>query len=301
MITSSFHVFFKFQYLKNSLKGQAEKALGEWQLSDVNYEKAWKRLKELYEREYQTSNQLLSRLVDLPRLEQPNGFQIEKYCNITHEVLRQLEGLNHPVEHYNQIFVHLLHNRLDVETVKAWELKRDSEKPKLQDILNFLDHQAKAMSGVHLKETKNVKSSEKNYSTRNNEIFERKSNLKTIGLTKPMHKSEKSSDAPSKCKVCNEAFHPLYRCEKFKAMNVNDRKRVVRENELCNNCLKPFHMSKDCFGKPCARCDKKHNSLLCLENPNNKLVSSIQSKVNKQKGAKKQPQLKQEKSTNSKD
>lgn len=50
---------FKFQYLQKSLEGQAAAALGEWQLSDENYNEAWDRLKELYEREYQTSRQIL--------------------------------------------------------------------------------------------------------------------------------------------------------------------------------------------------------------------------------------------------
>lgn len=73
---------------------------------------------------------------------------------------------------------------------------------------------------------------------------------------------------------------------KFKEISLPERKKVTRENELCHNCLKPFHVSKDCFGKECVRCNKKHNSLLCPENPQNKLVSSIQLKSNNRKGKK---------------
>lgn len=291
---------FKFQYLKSSLKGQAASALGEWQLSDENYNEAWARLKELYEREYQTSRQLLWKIIDLPRLEQPNGFQLQKYCNIMHEVLRQWRSLKYPVEHYDMILVHLLHDRLDAETSKAWELKRESERPSLQNMLKFLDSQAKAVSGVHFFESKNVKSSKKN-SANNSGNFERKSNLKRIGLPKPGGKFEKSSNGPTKCLVCEEPYHPLFRCEKFKNMNVPERKRVVRDHELCNNCFKPFHVSKDCFGKPCVRCDKKHNSLLCTENPNNKLVANIRSKATKPKSFKPLAQQKQEKSAKNKD
>lgn len=277
---------FKFQYLKNSLKGQAAVALGEWQLSDENYNEAWERLKELYEREYQTSRQLLWKLVDLPRLELTNGFQIQKYCNTTHEVLRQLKSMKYPVEHYDMFLVHLLHDRLDAETSKAWELQRASERPKIQDMLKFLDSQAKAISGVHFFESKGTKSLKKYNASRNSGSFERKPNLKRIGLSKPNENSGKSSENPKMCKLCAEPFHQLFRCEKFKGMNVLERKRVVRDHELCNNCLKPFHVSKDCFGKPCLRCDKKHNSLLCPENPQNQLVSSIQLNSHKQKNKK---------------
>lgn len=295
---------FKFQYLKSSLKGQAAVALGEWQLSDENYTEAWERLKELYDREYQTSRQLLWKLIDLPRLERVNGFQIQKYCNITHEVLRQLRSLKYPVEHYDMIFVHLLHDRLDAETSKAWELKRDSERPKVQDMLKFLDAQAKAISGVHFVESKGSKSSKKN-GANNNDNYERRPNLKRFGSSNSNENSEKSSGTPKKCKICDEPFHQLYRCEKFKKMNVPERKRVVRDHELCNNCFKPFHMSKDCFGKPCSRCDKKHNSLICPENPMNKLVLSTQAQSDSNpfakqntKGRKRERQQKKESSRN---
>lgn len=58
-----------------------------------------------------------------------------------------MRSLKYPVEHFDVIFVHLLHDRLDPETSKAWELKRESERPKIQDMLKFLDTQAKAISG----------------------------------------------------------------------------------------------------------------------------------------------------------
>lgn len=38
----------KFQYLRNSLKGYAAAAIGEWQQTDENYLEAWDRLNELY-------------------------------------------------------------------------------------------------------------------------------------------------------------------------------------------------------------------------------------------------------------
>lgn len=66
-------------------------------------------------------------------------------------------------------------------------------------------------------------------------------------------------------------------------MSISERKRTVRERELCNNCLKPFHQSKDCFGKPCLRCELNHNILLCPENPQNKVVTNVQVKNSKKR------------------
>lgn len=115
---------FKFLNLQNSLKGRAAAALGEWALTDANYNEAWERLKQLFERKYHTSHELLWKFNNLPTLERASGFMLQKFSNVTHEVLRQLRAMNHPVEHYDLIFVHALHDKLDPETRKAWELYR---------------------------------------------------------------------------------------------------------------------------------------------------------------------------------
>lgn len=267
---------FKFQHLQKSLKGRAATALGEWQLSDDNYNEAWERLNQLYAREYQTGKELLWKFFDLPRLERANGFMIQKYSNVTHEVLRQLRSLHYPVEHYDLIFKHSIHDKLDPETSKAWELCRYLERPSIDEMLKFLDVQAKALMGVQFVEKRSANKEKKP----NSSNYERKGNLKTFSSEKSGKNEEKKQTGPNKCKLCNEGQHWLYRCEKFKKLSVPDRKRIVRELELCINCLKPFHRSKECFAKACQRCDLKHNSLLCPENPQNKVVTSVQTKGN---------------------
>lgn len=46
---------FKFQHLRSSLKGWAANALGDWEQTEDNYDEAWERLNQLYNRPYQTS------------------------------------------------------------------------------------------------------------------------------------------------------------------------------------------------------------------------------------------------------
>lgn len=266
---------FTFQYLQKSLKGRAATALGEWQLSDENYNEAWERLNELYAREYQTGKELLWKFYDLPKLKRASGFMLQKFSNVTHEVLRQLRGLRYPIEHYDLIFVHSIHDKLDPETSKAWELYRYSERPSINEMLKFLDAQAKAMMGVQFLEKRSGRE------TKRRSPEERKPNLKTVSSDNSNKKINEQKSSDEKCKLCNESYHRLYRCEKFKKSNVPERKRIVREHELCNNCLKPFHQSKDCFGKPCMRCYLKHNSLLCPENPQNKIATNVQVKESK--------------------
>lgn len=73
---------------------------------------------------------------------------------------------------------------------------------------------------------------------------------------------------PKKGLACNNCQqpHPMYRCAKFLALNLQERKNRVRELNLCTNCFSTNHKSNSlsCKSGPCKRCNKgPHNSLLC--------------------------------------
>lgn len=265
---------FKFQHLKTSLKGRAAAAIGEWQLTNNNYSEAWERLKQLYSRPYQTSKELLWKFYDLPKLERASGGMIQKFSNTTHEVMRSLGAMNYSVEHLDIIFVHGLHDRLDHETSVAWELQRSSEHPPTTEILDFLDRQAKALLGAQFVDKKGLNEHRKRQTFTKNERIDYK-------RAKPESTKTSTTDMKPEfrlCKICKES-HPLHRCPAFLKMTLNERKKSVREHELCNNCLRPSHFSKDCFAQACVRCQLKHNSLLCPENPYNKrTVNTVQLK-----------------------
>lgn len=268
---------YKFMYLQNSLKGKANQALGEWQLTDNNYAEAWERLKQLYERKYQTSAELVRKFNNLPKLDYANGAMIQKFSNTTHEVLRQLKALDYPVEHYDLFIVHSIHERLDIETSKAWEFYRASETPTVQDLLYFLDRQAKALSNVHhLEQKKSFK--RKRHDEKENHAEPKRPKFDKF---KEQHGETERKSPSNMCPVCNEK-HPVHKCPKFLKMNLSNRKKSIREHDLCMNCLKPHHVSKDCYSGACARCNLKHNSLLCFENPNNRIVAAMQ-RTEKQK------------------
>lgn len=77
------------------------------------------------------------------------------------------------------------------------------------------------------------------------------------------------------CTMCPEE-HLTRKCPKFLKLNLTNRKEKARTANLCFNCLSPGHTIKDCKSGQCNRCEKKHNSLLCSENPNNRNVNSGQ-------------------------
>lgn len=272
---------YKLQYLKGSLKGKAAAEFGEWPSTDENYLEGWEFLEQRYNRPHHSTKEILWKFLNLPKLERASGYMIQKLSNVTNECMRQLRALKYPVKHFDLFFVHGLHDRLDPETSKAWELGRTSESPAIQDMISFLNRQAKALTGVQFVERKGTK---------------RLSNLRDGASEKKKARFDKEKEQkkervpmepppePTECKLCENEKHPMHRCAKFRAMTLAERKKHAREQKVCMNCLRPSHFSKDCPLKACFRCNVKHNSLLCHENPKNKTVATVQlSKSEKRK------------------
>ena len=46
--------------------------------------------------------------------------------------------------------------------------------------------------------------------------------------------------------------HPVWTCDTFKSMKVNERLEQVKKFRLCFNCLRPGQMSKDCKSRTCS-------------------------------------------------
>ena len=65
------------------------------------------------------------------------------------------------------------------------------------------------------------------------------------------------------CILCPGSKHPLFQCEVFREMSIQGREDHIRNKNLCNNCLAPGHMGKDCRSwARCRNCGGKHHTLV---------------------------------------
>lgn len=244
----------KFALLKKSLIGSAAKAFGEWELSDAGYDDAWQRLLQLYDRKYVICTEHIHKLFSLPILTKPaTSDQLSHIANVAHEQLRQLRAHGIPVEHWDMIVCVMLHDRLQNDTGREWDLKRSSETPSAREMIGFLDKQAAA-----LKNCKSV-SRESLQVTIENDYSRRNANRYSAGPS--------TGAVPKKypCESCSSYDHLIYDCSDFLALNLNGRWMFVRD--LCPNCLRRGHSKDRCYSVRCslAACaaDPLHNSLLC--------------------------------------
>ncbi|XP_049308602.1 uncharacterized protein LOC125777545 [Bactrocera dorsalis] len=241
---------FKFSYLKKSLVGGAAQTLGEWQLTDDNYIEAWDRLKQLYDRKYPICREHLRQFNRLPVIGGvPRADELQRMSNVTHEVLRQLRAQGVPVESWDMIIVHTLH-----------ELQRETETPTVKQMLDFLDRQAAALDNVT--DARYSRSQDVKVVFNNDRNTGGKREREAKGEN--FHQSRSLGKRSFPCISC-DGDHPLWTCDDFIALNLRSREEFVRRNNICQNCFKKGHGAGNCFQKGCSRCpgQTKHNSLLC--------------------------------------
>lgn len=72
------------------------------------------------------------------------------------------------------------------------------------------------------------------------------------------------------CPICPDSNHKLFRCATFKRSSLLERWFRALRVGVCLNCLTLGHSSFTCIsGGACTRCQTRHNSKLCPQNPNN--------------------------------
>ncbi|XP_067624215.1 uncharacterized protein [Eurosta solidaginis] len=271
---------FKFLYLTNSLVGRAKLTFGQWQFSGNNYIQAWERLNQMYDQSYLIGREHLRNFIRLPELKgQIKENDLRRMSNVTHEVRRQLQAQGLPVEHWDFFMVHMLHERLDNETARQWELARKSDTPKVGEMLAFLDKQALALansSDNRRKIESAVVVPTSSTKTKNNGANERGARV-----------SVSTSGAKNRvliCEVCNED-HMLYHCPEFMALNLKARKEFIERRNLCPNCFKRGHGANNCYQAECWKCPgrPKHNSALCPNREPKRQVNNIQRYASKSK------------------
>lgn len=194
--------------------------------------------------------------------------------------------MNFPVQHYDLFLVHLLHEKLDTETSKEWELNRKSERPTVKEFLEFLIPVGRALSNAQMYENRSNDAKRKS-NERDHKFDSKKARTETASRSNAGQKSAEGNF----CKMCNETGakekHPLYNCPKFQKLDLKSRRLKIREFGLCFLCLSPEHQVQACTKDDCRRCQGKHNSVICPENPKVKAINTFK-KENKKSAKSKQ-------------
>ncbi|XP_031637717.1 uncharacterized protein LOC116350124, partial [Contarinia nasturtii] len=286
----------KLRNLLAACKGEASGVVGEWDLLEENYEKAWDRLRSIYEDDYMQVQSFMRKLNQLPPMRNASSKAIRDTIDIVqkhvHGVSKHIKiDEKHPYIVFNVI------ERMDTETYRAWEKYRPSLAKANANDTDANDNPNKIGKHIptwaELEEFLEGEVTIRVHSEKRNEVNNpqpKAINAKQIKRFNKQNNAKKRSYPDFlQCVLC-ENIHPIFRCECFIAMNLSGRKNHVAEHQLCVRCLRNSHTGpcarKEC-NEPCPKCkpdNKYHNSLLCPNESSTVLVAHTrQNKLGKRK------------------
>lgn len=251
----------KLHYLKTSLSGEAECLLRNVLVTNANYAESWKMLQRRFEN---TRVMVFTMINDI--VQQPNvtgtAESIKTMLDSTVQYIRALENLRQPVAQWDAWLVYTVVQKCDAETRLKWDesIASTTELPTWKQLETFLLSRFRALEGS-IPNTASSKRAAK-APTENVRSF-----LVTDG---------------EQCQLCDEK-HRLYKCAQFIAKPVEDRREIMRNSQLCFNCMSPQHRSSFCRSKfRCIFCKQRHNTLLHVDQskPNENQLLSVKSTVN---------------------
>lgn len=271
----------KFQNLMSACTDAAKGALGEWDLTNENYLKAWERLQAIYEDDYMQVQSFMQKLAELPRISGTSSKTIRDTIDI---VQKHVHGVKQYIKvgDENPYVVFAVINKMDSSVFRAWEKYRPSFTKADATPTDGEASSSRALrTGKHIPTWPELEKFLEGEVTirvheerRNAADNAQPSTSQTSGNQngKPPNRARKHAENETRnvahvCPICN-GEHLIYRCDTFIDMNIVSRMNQVTEYDLCVRCLQKSHegrcRNKLC-NKPCKKCQgsKFHNSMLC--------------------------------------
>lgn len=237
----------KFYYLRSSLKGEASEVIESLEVSNENYRVAWDLLKDRFQNRKLITHNHIKALFNIEPITKESHIFLRKLLDSVLKNMRALKVLGQPTEHWDALLIYLVCTKLDNNTKCAWEFENKSEFPTFSELADFLSKRC--------------------------QLLETTSTDKRIA-TKPFHKFPDKPQAHHtksfmsnniECPICKQA-HGIFHCTKFNNLSPSDKYSEIRRLKICSNCLKSGHFSQQCTGGNCKKCNKKHNTLLHIDN-----------------------------------
>ncbi|XP_049287140.1 uncharacterized protein LOC125765746 [Anopheles funestus] len=214
----------RFHYLRVSLTNTALQLVQGISISEENYSIAWELLLKHYNDPNRLKAKHVEQLFEYTALKRESAAElrtlVEKF-GINVKVLKQL---GEPTEHWDTLLVFMLSRSLDPKTRRDWEEHISSDvKISFAELTNFILRRALVLDKIPAKA----------------EIPTPKK-----GIQRPLA-SNTVTKSYRKCASC-EGDHLIYSCVQFSQLPLADKETIVRNGQLCRNCLRPGHVSNNC-------------------------------------------------------
>ena len=234
----------KMNHQKTMVTGKAKEAIAGLGYTAELYNVAWNVLVRIFGKPQMVVNAQLKRIYTFPPMKPYDGAALIKFARIVSSCLNVLTQFNY-VGDLNSEGVFGSATRkltLDMKTkwltyVKQMNLYQPGLAVFSEQLNDFADVQDELLLASN-QNADRVKSSYKE---------------KAKGSTFATSATNTASDNSKYQRECalKDGKHPIWKCEKFKKLNVEEKGQKAKELKLCFKCLSDAHQMRNCSGRLC--------------------------------------------------
>ena len=218
------------KYLKTSLTGQAKAAISGMGFSSQSKYHDWDILCEKYGRSDVIVKTQFNKIHTHPPIRHDDSTSIVRFANVFTNVVNTLTQLGYTSDLEAEAGLSSTTRKLSPQLREQW-LQYMQDCRLLRGNLIF----CKAVIHENMLAQTNSSFYRNKFQSRD------KPKTSTFASNAEESSNPKNFECPFK-----DGQHPIWTCEKFKLLKVNERPEHVQKFRLCFNCLKPGHTSKDC-------------------------------------------------------
>lgn len=236
----------KLHYLRSSLKDEAFDQIGHLEIVNGNFEIAWDILVKHYDNPTSLINAHLNAIFSIEPLQKESPHKLKALRNSMQKHIGALKRLNRETDGYNDILINRVETLLDPCTKRDWKLliASQTEFPTYEDLDKFLVERVRGLDSPKGSLQQNTQAM--------SQKLQRHVNVKSHHISTPVNS----------CVICSQA-HAIFKCPKFKDSSSLERLTLVKQHNLCTNCLKANHKANDCKSRfVCFKCHNKHHTSL---------------------------------------
>ena len=228
----------------SSVTNEAHQLIQNLPVTQQNFHVAWNLLCDRYNNERLIAAAHVKSLLSLPVIDKESATDLRALINQFQSNLNAIKALDLSIPLQEVLLSHILIEHVDEITRKQWEMKAVSQGiTEFEAIIKFLGGKCQALELIHASQH-----------PRNNN---------SSGISKPTKHAYVATH--SSCVLCR-GNHPLYRCKQFRKASSQQMLNLIKQNQLCFNCLGNSHRTSQCTVEWRFKfCSRKHNSLLSWE------------------------------------
>ena len=247
----------KMNHLKTMVTGNAKEAIAGLGYTAEMYNVAWNVLVQNFGKPPMVVNAQLKRIYSFPSMRPYDGAALIKFARKVSSCVNVLTQFNYVGDLNSEGVLGSATRKLTLDMKTKWLTyikQMNLYQPGLAVCSEWLNDIADVQDELLLSSNPNADRAKSSYKE------------KAKGFTFATSATNTASDNSKNERECvlKDGKHLIWKCEKFKKMNVEERRQKAKELKLCFKCLSDLHQMRNCSGRLCdvSGCGKPHHRLL---------------------------------------